>query len=99
VSIEVRATYEQLLAAWLDRHKYYPTTLRRRGIEGEGVLRVRLARDGHVTAVESVEGFGNPMLETVARDWIERADPFPAVPVEIGGSHYLVRFPVRFRLH
>ena len=98
IDAQARASYEQLLAAWLDRHKYYPSALRRRGIEGEGVLRVRLGRDGRVVAVESADGFENAMLETVARDWIARADPFPPVPDNVAGSYYLVRFPVRFRL-
>lgn len=96
--LEARASYEQLLAAWLDKHKYYPSVLRRRGIEGDGVLHVRLGRDGSVVAVESAEGFDNAMLETVARDWIARSDPFPPVPEDLTGPYYLVRFPVRFRL-
>jgi protein TonB len=94
----VRVRYEQALAAWLDQHKYYPTSLRRRGLEGEGVLRVRLARDGHVLTLETFSALPDPLLERVAMDWVRRADPFPAVPQEVAGTDYSVRFPVRFRL-
>jgi protein TonB len=94
----VRVRYEQALAAWLDQHKYYPASLRRRGLEGEGVLRVRLARDGHVLTLETFSALPDPLLERVARDWVRRADPFPAVPQEVAGMDYSVRFPVRFRL-
>lgn len=94
----VRVRYEQALAAWLDRHKYYPTSLRRRGLEGEGVLRVTLARDGKVTDLETFAALPDSLLERVAHDWVRRADPFPAVPEEIPGREYAVRFPVRFDL-
>jgi len=93
-----RAGYEQILAAWLDRHKYYPASLRRRGLQGEGVLRVTLARDGHVLELGSFEALPDALLERVAEDWVKRADPFPAVPEEIPGDEYAVRFPVRFQL-
>lgn len=94
----VRVRYEQALAAWLDQHKYYPASLRRRGLEGEGVLRVRLARDGHVLTLETFSALPDPLLERVAMDWVRRADPFPPVPDEVDGADYSVRFPVRFRL-
>ena len=98
VTAAVRVRYEQALAAWLDQHKYYPASLRRRGLEGEGVLRVRLARDGHVLTLETFSALPDPLLERVAMDWVRRADPFPAVPQEVAGTDYSVRFPVRFRL-
>lgn len=93
-----RVRYEQALAAWLDRHKYYPATLRRRRLEGEGVLRVELDREGKVVALESFAPLPDALLERVAMDWVRRADPFPPVPQEIAGASYRVRFPVRFRL-
>jgi protein TonB len=96
--LAARARYEQVLAAWLDRHKYYPASLRRRGLEGEGVLRVALSRDGRVLDLESFEAMPDALLDRVAMDWVRRADPFPAVPEEIPGDEYSIRFPVRFSL-
>ncbi len=90
--------YEQTLAAWLDRHKYYPATLRRRRLEGEGVLRVELDRSGRVVALETFAALPDDLLERVAKDWVRRSDPFPAMPDEIPGEAYSVRFPVRFAL-
>jgi protein TonB len=90
--------YEQMLAAWLNSHKYYPTSLRRRGIEGEGKLRIRIARSGHVLAVDVAAAFPHPSLETISQDWVKRAQPFPRVPDSIPGDSYVFIVPVGFRL-
>lgn len=91
-------TYEQTLAAWLSSHKYYPSSLRRRGIEGEGKLRIRIARSGHVLAVDVAAAFPHPALETISQDWVKRAQPFPPVPDTIPGDSYVFIVPVGFRL-
>jgi len=92
------ATYEQTLAAWLSSHKYYPSSLRRRGIEGEGKLRIRIARSGHVLAVDVAAAFTHPSLEAISEDWVKRAQPFPPVPDTIPGDSYVFIVPVGFRL-
>ena len=38
-----RVRYEELLFAWIDRHKEYPMLAQRRGLEGSGSIRVRIA--------------------------------------------------------
>jgi protein TonB len=90
--------YEQTLAAWLNSHKYYPANLRRRGIEGEGKLRIRIARSGHVLAVDVAAAFPHPSLEAISQDWVKRAQPFPPVPDTIPGDTYVFIVPVGFRL-
>lgn len=90
--------YEQTLAAWLNSHKYYPASLRRRGIEGEGKLQVRIARSGHVLAVDVAAAFPHPSLEAISQDWVKRAQPFPPVPDTIPGESYVFIVPVGFRL-
>ena len=92
------ASYEQLLAAWLDSHKYYPASLRRRGIEGEGKLRIEITRAGKLVGVEVVKAFSHPSLESIAQDWVKRSEPFPAMPDSIVGEHYTFVVPVVFRL-
>ena len=94
----VAVAYEQALAAWLDSHKYYPTSLRRRGIEGEGKLRIRIARSGRVLAIDVAAAFSHPSLEAVSQDWVRRAQPFPPVPEAIPGEDYVFVVPVGFRL-
>jgi hypothetical protein len=56
-----------VLAAWLDIHKYYPASLRRRGIEGEGKLRVRIARSGRLIGVDVAAAFPHPSLEAISQ--------------------------------
>ena len=90
--------YEQILAAWLDRHKYYPSTLRRRGIEGEGKLQIRITRTGDVLDVKILQAFTHPSLTSIAEDWVKRAEPFPPVPSQISGESYVFAVPVVFRL-
>jgi protein TonB len=91
-------SYERALAAWLDSHKYYPLSLRRRGIEGEGKLRIRITRSGHVLAVDIASAFPHPSLEAISQDWVKRAEPFPPVPDAIPGDTYVFVVPVGFRL-
>jgi len=90
--------YEQTLAAWLNSHKYYPASLRRRGIEGEGKLQIRISRSGHVLTVDVVSAFPHPSLEAISQDWVKRAEPFPRVPEAIPGDSYAFIVPVGFRL-
>jgi TonB family protein len=90
--------YEQTLAAWLNSHKYYPASLRRRGIEGEGKLQIRIARSGHVLEVDVAAAFPHPSLEAISQDWVKRAQPFPRVPDTIPGESYVFIVPVGFRL-
>lgn len=92
------AAYEQVLAAWLDTHKYYPASLRRRGIEGEGKLRIRIARSGRLIGVDVASAFPHPSLEAISQDWVTRAQPFPPVPDAIPGEEYVFIVPVGFRL-
>jgi protein TonB len=92
------ATYEQILAAWLDRHKYYPTSLRRRGIEGEGRLRIRIARSGNLLGVDVVAAFSHPTLAATAEEWVRRAEPFPPVPDSMRGEDFEFVVPIGFRL-
>ena len=92
------ASYEQLLAAWLDSHKYYPSSLRRRGIEGDGKLRIQITRAGRVLGIKVTHAFTHPSLESIAEDWVKRSEPFPPMPESIPGESYTFVVPVVFRL-
>jgi protein TonB len=94
----VRATYEQELSAWLDRHKYYPAPLRRRRLEGEGEMRIRIGRNGTVLYAGMNRSLPHSMLDEVALDWAERANPFPDVPETIPGEAYEFLVPVEFTI-
>ena len=74
------ARYEQLLIAWLEKHKKYPRRAKRLRIEGEGSLRILIDRTGRTLQVALEERTGNRLLDKAALEMTRRADPFPPMP-------------------
>lgn len=71
------ARYEQLLVAWLEKHKKYPRRAKRLRIEGEGQLRILIDRSGQTLQVSLAERTGSRLLDKAALDMVKRANPFP----------------------
>jgi periplasmic protein TonB len=94
-----RIRYEQLLFAWMDRHKQYPMLAQRRGLEGNGAIRVRIDRQGRVLERSVDQSTGETMLDQAALDMVRRANPFPAVPTEYEGDGFEFVAPIQYRLH
>lgn len=92
------ARYEQLLFAWMNRHKDYPLLAQRRGIEGRGSLRVRIDRAGRVLEHALVASTGQGVLDEAALDMVRRANPFPAVPEGYAGGSFEFIAPFEYRL-
>jgi protein TonB len=93
-----RVRYEELLYAWMEKHKQYPMLARRRGLEGAGAVRVRIARDGHLLENAIVRSTGDAMLDQAALDMVRRANPFPGVPAEYDGQSFEFVAPIEYRL-
>ncbi len=74
------AQYEQLLVAWLEKHKKYPRRAKRLRIEGEGVLRILIDRTGRTRQIKLEQPTGNRLLDKAALEMAQRADPFPPMP-------------------
>ena len=74
------ARYEQLLVAWLEKHKKYPRRAKRLRIEGEGMLRILIDRTGRTQQVTLEQRTGNRLLDRAALEMAQRADPFPPMP-------------------
>ena len=98
-SERVRASYRQALAAWLERHKFYPLAARRLGLEGKGSLLIRINRSGKVQSRAIASPTSSTLLDAAALDMVARSDPFPAMPADLGGDHLEFVVPVEFRLH
>ena len=88
--------YENLLLAWLERHKHYPRRARRLRIEGEGRLRIRIDGEGRAVALELERSTGNRLLDRAALDMARRAAPYPPPPEADGELEFVV--PVVFAL-
>jgi len=74
------ARYEQLLVAWLEKHKKYPRRAKRLRIEGEGMLRILIDRTGQTRQVSLERRTGNRLLDKAALEMARRANPFPPMP-------------------
>ena len=91
--------YEQLLVAWLEKHKKYPRRAKRLRIEGEGRLRILIDRTGRTQHVTLERGTGNRLLDKAALEMAERADPFPPMPEKDPRRKLEFIVPVVFALH
>jgi len=93
-----RIRYEELLFAWMNRHKEYPLLARRRGIQGRGSLRVRIDRDGRVLERAVASSTGESVLDQAALDMVRRASPFPRLPQDYWGASFEFVAPIEYRL-
>lgn len=72
--------YEQMLSLWLQKHKLYPEEARRRQIQGEAVLRLRIDRRGNIKYFTLEKQTGTIALDRAVLDMVKRANPVPPVP-------------------
>ncbi len=91
--------YEQLLVAWLEKHKKYPRRAKRLRIEGEGMLRILIDRTGRTRQVSLAQRTGNRLLDKAALEMAQRADPFPPIPENDPRRELEFMVPVAFVLH
>ena len=92
------ARYEQLLVAWLEKHKKYPRRAKRMRIQGEGVLRILINRAGQTQQVTLERGTGNRLLDKAALGMAQRANPFPPMPDNDPRPELEFMVPVAFLL-
>lgn len=92
------ARYEQLLVAWLEKHKKYPLRAKRLRIQGEGMLRIRINRAGETRQVSLVQRTGNRLLDKAALEMAKRANPFPPMPENDSREHMEFLVPVALLL-
>ncbi|MBO6519754.1 MAG: energy transducer TonB [Rhodospirillales bacterium] len=91
--------YFARLQAWLERHKEYPVSARRRRREGMAVLNFTMSSDGEVLAARILRGTGVAALDEEVMRMIRRAAPLPAFPDDFDQSRLTLSVPVRFQLH
>ena len=94
---EVISKYEQLLSGWIDRHKIYPASALKQGMEGKVVLRLRIRRNGEVVRSGIERSSGYSLLDQAVLETVTRSAPMPAVPAEYpGGAQLEFLIPIRF---
>ena len=92
------ARYEQLLVAWLERYKKYPSRARRMRIEGEVRLRIVIDRSGRMLQVGLAQASGSRLLDKTALAMARRANPFPPMPEHDARERMEFVVPVAFVL-
>jgi protein TonB len=85
------------VSEWLQAHRTYPETARRRGQEGTVLLRFTAARDGHVLEVNLVRGSGSDVLDQAAQTLLREAR-LPPFPEDMPMPRQSVMVPIRYRL-
>lgn len=76
----IPSDWQHSLATWLSAHKTYPEEARRRGSEGNVVLRFTVDRSGHVLDVVLAHSAGSSVLDAAAEAMVRNAmlPPFTA---------------------
>lgn len=73
-----RDEYMRVLAAHIDKHKFYPRSARRRYIEGQVRVSFDLLNNGQILNLHTFSG--QPILQKATLDSIRSALPMPPIP-------------------
>jgi TonB family protein len=99
VSLEnARISYQDMVATLLARAKRYPERALKRGMTGEGTIRIEINSDGSLSTFQIVRSTETSILDDELRAMVERASPFPAFPEDLRKSSLALVVPVAFRL-
>jgi periplasmic protein TonB len=86
------ASYNQAVAAHLQRYKQYPSG----GEQGTSTLSFTLGRGGQLLASRLAGSSGHPALDGETLAMVRRAQPFPPIPSDIKQASISFTIPVRF---
>jgi protein TonB len=92
------ASYNQLVAAHLQRFKQYPSSAKTAGEQGTSRLSFTLGRSGQVLGSRLSGSSGHPSLDSETLAMVRRAQPFPAMPPELKQASMSFSIPVQFSI-
>jgi periplasmic protein TonB len=92
------ASYNQLVAAHLQRFKQYPPDAKAAGHQGTARLSFSLGRGGQVLGSRLAGSSGHAALDGETLAMVRRAQPFPAFPPEIKQASMSFNVPVQFSI-
>jgi protein TonB len=98
VSSTVMPTFQQRLAAHLQRHKQYPRVAQRRRQQGVVQLQFVMDAAGKVLSYRLDKRSGYAALDEEVESLIQRAQPLPPIPPELGKATLEVVQPLDFFL-
>ncbi len=91
-------SYFAAVQAWLEKHKKYPTSARRRRQEGTATLTFSFDRNGRVRDPRINESSGFNSLDREVLEMIRRAEPLPPIPDDIKQNSITISVPIQFYL-
>lgn len=90
--------YFSLLIAWLNQHKDYPPSVKKKKQQGTVVLAFSIDRSGTVLTSRVQESSGYPLLDQAALDMLARANPLPAMPDSMPRQRLRLAVPIEYSL-
>jgi protein TonB len=92
------ASYNQMVAAHLQRFKQYPSGAKAAGEQGTSRLSFTLGRSGQVLGSRLAGSSGHPSLDGETLAMVRRAQPFPPMPPELQQASMSFSIPVQFSI-
>jgi protein TonB len=92
------ASYNQLVAAHLQRFKQYPSSAKAAGEQGTSRLSFTLGRSGQVLGSRLAGSSGHPSLDGETLAMVRRAQPFPPMPPDLKQASMSFSIPVQFSI-
>jgi TonB family protein len=89
--------YIRSVRARINRHKQYPPTAAKDGIEGTVTVSFLLGRSGTVLDREIAVGSGHPVLDEAALAAIRDSSPFPPFPDSLHRETLLLQLPINYK--
>ena len=90
------ASYNQMVAAHLQRFKQYPPAAKAAGQQGVARLRFSLSRSGQVLSSGLGGSSGHAALDAETLAMVRRAQPFPAFPPDMKQASMSFSVPIQF---
>ena len=90
--------WKSRLVATLERSKRYPSEARARGEQGVAQLAFSIDRHGGVHHARIVSSSGFSALNEATLALVERAQPLPTPPPELGGAEIAIVVPIRYNI-
>ena len=89
-------SWKRKLALHLQRSKRYPHEAQKRHETGTSRVSFVVDRQGHVISSRIVKGSGSDALDRETLDLLQRAQPLPKPPNDVGGTQFAFTMPILF---
>lgn len=90
--------YITTLRHWLEKHKTYPKSAKRRRQQGIVILSFSVTREGLIAKSKIIKSSGYEILDNETHAMLNRAQPLPKFPNNMQGEVLNLTLPVQFAL-